>query len=192
MCNFIVDKAWACQCTHDHCQARCSMSKQRSIRKKPLSLDDEEDEGSGALPAASVKAAQARRDKDRKGAEAKKPILSFDEDLGASGGASKDATKKSTSKPRPSLRAPLPPKAEPAGTAAYTQVSAAGARWCTKMLPCLRVCQVCCRPHSVWLQAIGPVGRRSGGWWVGGCQVVASLLQVSRSSFQSASFHWAG
>ncbi|GAB4819481.1 hypothetical protein N2152v2_006527 [Parachlorella kessleri] len=103
------------------------MSKQRSIRKKTLSFDGEEDEGSGALPPASVRAAQARRDKDRKGAEAKKPILSFDEDLGASGGVSKDGTKKSSSKPKPSLRAPLPPKAESAaGAAAYTQVSAAG------------------------------------------------------------------
>jgi hypothetical protein len=99
--------------------------KQRSIRKKILSFDDEEDEGSGAVPPASVKAAQAQRDKERKKADAK-PKLSFDEDLGAGGGSV--ASKQKGSKPRPSLRAPLPSKVAKVPPAApNTQVSAAGA-----------------------------------------------------------------
>ena len=100
--------------------------KQRSIRKKIVSFDEEEEEGSGAVPPASVKAAQVQREKERKRTDAK-PKLSFDEDLDAGDGSL--ASKKKGSKPsRPSLRAPLPAKAaEPSSIAApSTQVSAAG------------------------------------------------------------------
>lgn len=82
-----------------------------------------------AAPPASVKAAQAQRDKGRKKGDGR-PLLSFDEDLGGEGGAGgkKKASGDGSSKPRASLRAPSAAKpAESAAAAPSTQVSAAGA-----------------------------------------------------------------
>ena len=55
------------------------MSKQRSLRKKAAAFDEEEEPGSLAAPPASVKAAQALRDKANR-VDSKKSLLSFQED----------------------------------------------------------------------------------------------------------------
>lgn len=78
------------------------------------------------MPPASVKAAQVRRDKEKKRADVKS-LLSFDEDL--AGGEVAASSKQTTAPPRPrsSLRAPSALKTGELPTSApSTQVSSAG------------------------------------------------------------------
>lgn len=98
------------------------MSKQRSLRKKAAAFEDyEEEPGSLAAPPASVKAAQALRDKAKR-VDSKKSLLSFQEDEEHHEGP---APKKKETRPKVGLK---PPAAAAASTLqpGYTQVSAAG------------------------------------------------------------------
>ena len=104
------------------------MSKQRSLRKSRPAFDDADDEdegGSLGVPPASVRAAQQKRDKERKQPD-KKALLSFEEDAGDGGDAGAGAPQRPPGKGRASLRMPAPAGGPAAAAPANTQVAGAG------------------------------------------------------------------
>ena len=113
------------------------MSKQRNLRKSKLSFADEDEDkedenGSLAVPPATVKAAQQQKLKEKK-AEKKLSLLSFDEDTGEeAAGIGAVIKMKEGVKRKPNLRIP-PVQASAHGAvpqfwsgSTYTQVASAG------------------------------------------------------------------